>query len=192
MRNPARGLQQRLRRARAEGHDHFRIDHIQLTQQKRRARFDFIGLGQSIFRRAAFHDVADVNVFALQVPSLRSSASAIFPRAPRTASPACLRRALGLRPRKPDFAFGLPSAKTILFRALNAACTACIRQCLRESSAPNRFRFFPLSNSETTGAGGKITLGVAATFNGGAGGKTGLRGVLGNMSSGIAGAAIGF
>src|ERR1700683_155490 len=66
MGNAAIGFEQCLRSTCTEANDHLRSDRIELPQQERRAGFDFVGFGQAIFRRSALHDVADVDVFALQ------------------------------------------------------------------------------------------------------------------------------
>ncbi len=66
LRNPARSFQKRFRGDGAQAHDHLWPDHINLPQQIRRTRGHFIRLWRAIFRRPAFHDIADVNVFALQ------------------------------------------------------------------------------------------------------------------------------
>ena len=58
--------QQRLRRRNCPGTDHFRLDYVELAQQGRRAGGDFVFFREAIFRRAAFHHVADVNVVAAQ------------------------------------------------------------------------------------------------------------------------------
>ncbi len=56
----------RLKSNRAEAHDGFGIDDRKLPVQKWRAGFHFVRLRRAIFRRTAFHHVADVNVFALE------------------------------------------------------------------------------------------------------------------------------
>ena len=66
LRDATIGFQQGLRCDGPEADDYFGRDGINLAQQKRRARSDFVFLGGTIFRRAAFHDVADVDVFPLQ------------------------------------------------------------------------------------------------------------------------------
>src|SRR5580704_5142207 len=60
------GLQKSLRRAASQAANYFRTDHINLAEKKGRASGDFIFFGQAIFRRAAFHHVANVNIFAAQ------------------------------------------------------------------------------------------------------------------------------
>jgi hypothetical protein len=58
------GGEQSLRGAGAEAANHFRLNGRELTQQERRADGDFVFIGKAIFGRAAFHDVADVDVLA--------------------------------------------------------------------------------------------------------------------------------
>jgi hypothetical protein len=55
-----------LRRAASQAANYFRPDHVNLAEKKRRAGRDFILFRKAIFRRAAFHHVADVNIFAAQ------------------------------------------------------------------------------------------------------------------------------
>src|ERR1700735_3226007 len=59
-------LQKRLRSATPEAANYFRPDYINLPEEKRRASCDFVFFRQAVFRRAAFHYVADVNVFSAQ------------------------------------------------------------------------------------------------------------------------------
>src|SRR6202046_3024558 len=59
-------LQKRLRCATPEATNHLRPDYINLPKKERRASCDFIFFRQTVFRRAAFHYVADVNVFSAQ------------------------------------------------------------------------------------------------------------------------------
>ena len=56
--------QQRLRRHRSERHDHLRLDHRDLPHQKRRAGLALLALRRAIARRAALHDVRDVDLLA--------------------------------------------------------------------------------------------------------------------------------
>src|SRR5581483_3944886 len=65
-RNPLSGLQQGLRGASAEGANHFWVDDAELSEKERRAGGDLVLFRQAIFWRAAFHHVADVNIFALE------------------------------------------------------------------------------------------------------------------------------
>src|SRR5580658_3677571 len=58
--------QKGLRRAASQAANYFRPDHVNLAEKKRRAGRDFILFRKAIFRRAAFHHVADVNIFAAQ------------------------------------------------------------------------------------------------------------------------------
>src|SRR5487761_256955 len=69
-RNALVGLEERLRRARAETADYFWLDHPELAKQKGRASGDFIAFGKAIFGRAAFDDVANVNVGAAEAHCL--------------------------------------------------------------------------------------------------------------------------
>src|SRR5580704_13065741 len=54
-------LQQRLRRATPEAANHFRANYINLPKEKWRASCDFVFFRQAVFRRTAFHHIADVN-----------------------------------------------------------------------------------------------------------------------------------
>src|SRR5262249_37749371 len=47
-------------------HDHFGLDGVELTEKKRRAGGDFVGLGLTIAGRTALDHVADVHVAALE------------------------------------------------------------------------------------------------------------------------------
>src|ERR1700730_1345972 len=60
--NALASLEQGLGRTAAEAADDFRLDHGELTHQKRRAGSNFFPLGQSVFWRAAFDNVTDVNI----------------------------------------------------------------------------------------------------------------------------------
>ena len=55
-----------LRGGASQADDHFGSDGVDLAQQEWRAVADFVFFRSAIFRRAALHDVADVDVFALQ------------------------------------------------------------------------------------------------------------------------------
>ena len=61
-----RGVEERLRGAGTEAADDFGRDHIELADQIWRAGGDLILFGKAIFGRAAFDDVADVDVGALE------------------------------------------------------------------------------------------------------------------------------
>lgn len=56
------GLEERLRGASAETADYFWLDHAELAEQKGRAGGNFVIFREAIFGRAAFDDIADVNV----------------------------------------------------------------------------------------------------------------------------------
>src|ERR1700691_1203467 len=73
-------LQQRLGGAASQAANHFRANHINLSKKEWRASRDFIFLRQAIFRRAAFHHVADVNILAAQ-PHRFDHLREQFPRA---------------------------------------------------------------------------------------------------------------
>jgi hypothetical protein len=60
------GLEQSLCGARTEANDNFGRDGIELAEEEGRASGDLIFLGQAIFRRPAFYDVADVDVLAAE------------------------------------------------------------------------------------------------------------------------------
>ncbi len=64
------GLEKGLRRASAETADYFRLDHAELAKQERRAGCNFVIFREAIFGRAAFDDVADVNVGAAEAHCL--------------------------------------------------------------------------------------------------------------------------
>src|SRR5215472_8608434 len=66
LRDSAIGFQERLGRDRSEANNDFGRDDVELAQKKGRAGADFVFFGRAILWRAAFDDVADVNVFALQ------------------------------------------------------------------------------------------------------------------------------
>ena len=66
LRNAAVRLQQRLRSGRSEADNHFRLQRIQLPEQKWRTFFDFVRLGLAISRRTALHHIADVDILTLQ------------------------------------------------------------------------------------------------------------------------------
>lgn len=66
LRDAAIRFEKRLRGAGAEADDCFWVDGIELPEQERRALRDLVFFRKTIFRWAAFHDVADVHVFALQ------------------------------------------------------------------------------------------------------------------------------
>jgi hypothetical protein len=55
-----------LRGGASEADDYFWRDGINLAQEEWRTLLDFVSFRRAIFRRAAFDDVADVNVLALQ------------------------------------------------------------------------------------------------------------------------------
>jgi hypothetical protein len=55
-----------LRGGAAQADDYFGGDGVNLAQQEWRALADFIFFWSAIFRRAAFHDVADVDIISLQ------------------------------------------------------------------------------------------------------------------------------
>jgi hypothetical protein len=64
--DPVSGLQDGLGGSGAKADNDFGSDGVNLSRKKRRTLPHFVFLGLAIFRRAAFHDVADVDVFALQ------------------------------------------------------------------------------------------------------------------------------
>jgi hypothetical protein len=64
--NAAIRLEKRLCRDGSQADDHFRRNDINLPEEKGRAGADLVLFRLSIFRRAAFRDVADVNVPSLQ------------------------------------------------------------------------------------------------------------------------------
>jgi hypothetical protein len=59
-----------LRRNAPQANNHLRPDRINLPHEIGRARRDFIFFGSAILGRPAFHNIADVNVFALQTHRL--------------------------------------------------------------------------------------------------------------------------
>ena len=64
--NSAIGFQERFCGDGAEANNDCGRDDVELAQKKRRTGADFVFFGRAIFRRTAFHDVANVNIFALQ------------------------------------------------------------------------------------------------------------------------------
>lgn len=62
--------EQVLRRHVAEGHDDLRVDGTDLFLHEADAGFDLVWFGIAVPRRAAFDDVADVDVLALQLHAL--------------------------------------------------------------------------------------------------------------------------
>src|SRR4029077_7887625 len=60
------GGEQSLGRTCAEAANHFRLNGSELSQEKWRADGNFVFVGEAIFGRAAFHDVADVDVLSPQ------------------------------------------------------------------------------------------------------------------------------
>src|SRR5258708_35332817 len=70
LRDTASGIENRLGGGGAEADDHLGMNRVNLAHQKWRAGGNLIGLWRAIFRWAAFHHVADVDVAALQAHSL--------------------------------------------------------------------------------------------------------------------------
>ena len=66
-------LEQSLRRERAEREDHLRPDELDLADQVRAARGDFVGHRIAVARRTMLEDVADEHVLALEVDGARGS-----------------------------------------------------------------------------------------------------------------------
>src|SRR5262245_15268691 len=66
-RNRVERAEQRLRAELAERDDHLRFDDVDLPEQKRLARLDFVGLRIAVARRAALDHVRDVDVLALEI-----------------------------------------------------------------------------------------------------------------------------
>ena len=67
LRNRRRDLKHGLRGKGAETADDFRTDGGELSSQKWIAGRDFVRFGIAVVRRPAFQDVADVDVFALEI-----------------------------------------------------------------------------------------------------------------------------
>ena len=65
-RNRIERAQQRLGAELAQRDNDFRLDDVDLTEEKRLARFDFVRLGIPVLRRTALDDVGDVHVLALE------------------------------------------------------------------------------------------------------------------------------
>ena len=59
-----------MRRERAQRDDHLRLDRVDLAEQERLARRDFVRLRVAVLRRAALDHVGDVDVFARQADRL--------------------------------------------------------------------------------------------------------------------------
>ena len=151
----------RLRGRPAEADDRLRRDHIELAEQIRRAGRDFVVLGLAIFRRAAFHDVADVNVFARAGPWPRSSASEIFRRGRQTAILECLHRGRGLRRQRQVRRADFPAPKTILLRCL------CRRQRVH-SPRSSRMRSSVSPSTRSTASNNDDAFTTGSTATGGA------------------------
>src|SRR5215813_3669981 len=66
MGNSAVCLQNSLCSRRSQAHYHFWRDRINLPEKKWRTLRNFVVFWLAVLRRAAFHNVADINVFALQ------------------------------------------------------------------------------------------------------------------------------
>ena len=92
------------------GSNHFRLNHIQLAKQKRRAGRDFVFLRHAIFRRAALHDVADVNLFARK-PMASIICVSSFPARPTNGRPCMSSSWPGPSPTNTSSAFGFPTPK---------------------------------------------------------------------------------
>src|SRR5580700_6222692 len=105
-----------------------------------------------------------------------------FPARPTNGSPCISSSRPGPSPTKTSFAFGLPSAKTILFRPLCSLHRVQSPMSSRIFSSESPEIFSLASNSPDFGAGNTI-FGGAGTCNAGSGGNTGFRDVLGNVSS---------
>ena len=69
-RNRRSGLKHRLRGKGAKTAHDFRADGRELLLQERIAGGDFVRLGIAVFRRTAFQDIADVDVFTLEIDRL--------------------------------------------------------------------------------------------------------------------------
>src|SRR5439155_9917487 len=66
LRDAAIGLQQRFGGSGAEAHNYLWSDDVNLTQEKWRASLDFVFFRLTVLRWPALHDVADIDVIALQ------------------------------------------------------------------------------------------------------------------------------
>src|ERR1700691_1800231 len=64
------GLEKGLRGATAEAADYFRLDHGELAHEKGRAGDDFVLFRQAVFRGAALHHIADIDILAAQAHGL--------------------------------------------------------------------------------------------------------------------------
>ncbi len=60
------GAEQRLGRGASQRADGFRLDRLQLAEKKLAADLHLVGFRRAVFRRAALHHVADVNIGAFQ------------------------------------------------------------------------------------------------------------------------------
>jgi hypothetical protein len=60
-----------LSSGRAQAADQARADRLELAEEERRASFHLVALRRAITRRPALHDVADVNVLALDADKLK-------------------------------------------------------------------------------------------------------------------------
>ena len=150
---PCGGLQQRLRGAAAEGADHFGADRGELAHQERRAGGDFVLFGQAIFGRAAFHDVADVDIFAAQAHGFDHLREQFAGAADERLALHVFVAARGLRRRKTRSAFGFPTPKTIFVRPL------CSLQRVQLAPMASRMRSSVSSSmrsSKSDAAGGNL------------------------------------
>src|SRR5581483_10577581 len=75
-------LEERLNRKRAEPDNDARADKLDLTEQERFARRDFVRLGISIARRTAFDHVADINLGPRHAHPALDDIGKQLPRAP--------------------------------------------------------------------------------------------------------------
>ena len=130
-------------RSSCPGADHFRLDHVNLAHQKRRAGGDFVFFRQAIFRRAAFDHVADVNVFAAQAHGF-DHVRKEFSGAADEGFALMSSSWPGLRRRTPGRLWDCLTPKTILVRPC-AVCSECNRRCLRGCAGecrPRCVRYF--------------------------------------------------
>jgi hypothetical protein len=114
-RNRCWRLEDRLRGKRSETADDFRANDGKLLFQKWITRSDFVRLGISIVRRPALQDVADVNIFSLEIDRLDNFRQQL-PGASNKRQTLLIFVVSGASPTKTSSALGLPEPKTMLVR----------------------------------------------------------------------------
>ena len=96
----------------AEGHDHIRLEEIDLAVEVGGAGRNLVILGVPVARRSALDDIGDINLVGVRIPSRRSSGRAARPAWPTNGRPVRSSSAPGPSPMNITPAFGSPSPKT--------------------------------------------------------------------------------